>query len=502
MITDQELKLIEVLLDRDLSMESFSYFVKSFWSECDPSTLVWNWHIDYMCQTLEAISDDRIQHCYIAVPPGSGKSMIVSVLFPVWVWLKDPSKSFISTGHTMKLNQSFCERSLRLINSNRFKETFPNITIDPNAKAKASYKSLEGGSRNAMSFGSLTGSRANYILVDDPITVNGAKSKNERERVNEIFSNALQSRLNDPLKDHIIVIAQRTHVMDVVGVILDKKMNYQRIVIPMEYTGDKVINETLNLIDPRTKQGELLFPERFPREIVENFKLSMNKLDYITQYQQNPVASDGNFFDIQNIQYYSELPKTMKYYLSSDNAVSGKGDYNVVTVWGIDTNGDYYLADWFREKCRLLDQLGIDENNQLQAKGIIPFIDKYHPIYWYAENDNNFKAVEQVIRDKLRDMSRIISIKPISPNGANKEVKAQSFQLAMEQKRIYFPTFIDKEIVEELYDFPLGIHDDFVDASATFFRSNALIKPINKITPPSKSFDYHEDIDDNSSMYS
>lgn len=493
---------LELQLENELSKDSFSYFVKSFWEECDQSKLVWNWHIEYMCNTLEAVFADKIQHCYIAVPPGSGKSMIVSVMFPVWVWINDPTQSFISTGHTMKLNQSFCEKSLRLLNSPRFKETFPQIQIDPKAAAKASYREINGGSRNALSFGSLTGSRANYILVDDPITINGAKSKNERESVNEIFSNALQSRLNDPAKDHIIVIAQRTHVMDVVGVIHDKKMNYEEIVIPMEYTGDKIINKKLNLIDPRNTLGELLFPERFPQEIVDNFKKSMNKLDYITQYLQNPVASDGNFFDIENIQYYNVVPDNIKIYLSSDNAVSGKGDYNVVTVWGVDIKGDYYLLDWFREKCKLLDQLGIDDNNKLKSKGIIPFIDKYHPIYWYAENDNNFKAVEQVIRDKLREMRKMVSIKPISPNGANKEIKAQSFQLAVEQSKVYFPTYIDKALIEELHDFPLGVHDDFVDACATFFRANVLLKPQHEVKIVKKGFDYEPSDDDNLSLYS
>ena len=502
MMNIEFLKELRNKLTHDLCKESFHTFVQTFWEAADGTTFIDNWHIEYLCTTLEAIYKNTIQHCYIAVPPGSGKSMIVSVLFPVWVWINDPSQSFISTGHTMSLNTSFCEKSLRLLFNEDFMKIFPNIHIDPHSKAKASYRDISGGSRRALSFTSLTGSRANYILVDDPITVNGAKSKTERDKVNQIFTNALQSRLNDPKKDHIIVIAQRTHVDDIVGIIHEKNMNYAEVVIPMEYTGDKIINEKLQLIDPRNEEGELLFPIRFPKEVVDQFKISMNKTDYITQYLQNPIASDGNFFDITNIQYYNNIPANLKYYMSSDNAVSGNGDYNVLTVWGIDEKANYYLVDWFRQKCKIIDQLGIDLNtNQIKPKGAISFIKKYHPLIWYAENDNNFKAVEQTFKDKLREHNANIKILPVSPNGVNKEVKAQALQLGIEQKKVFFPTYIDQSIIEEINDFPLGKHDDFVDASATFFRANILSTPTKPIQQKPKTFDYEEEHDQGGSMY-
>lgn len=479
-------------LRADLCKDSLAYFIKEFWNEIDTSTLVWNWHMDYVCKALEAVSNNTIQHAYIAIPPGFSKSMIVSVLFPVWEWIKDPSKSFISTGHTMSLNTSFCEKSLRLLLSNKFIETFPDIVIDPKAKAKASYRNLDGGFRRAASFNNLTGYRANYILVDDPITVTGAKSKNERDKVNDVFSNALQSRINDPKVDHIIVIAQRTHVMDIVGVIKEKKMNYESFVIPMEYMGNKVINEKLNLIDPRSHDGELLFPLRFPQPIVDGYKKSMLKLDYITQYLQSPVANDGNYFLVDKINYYTDLPSNLKIYLSSDNAVSGVGDYNVVLVIGVDSLNNIYVIDYFRKKCKIIEQLGINENGSLCQKGIIPFIKKYKPIQFFAENDNNFKSIEPVFKDKMRQYGCTISIKPISPNGANKEVKAQAFQLAIEQGRVYFPSYISNDIINELHDFPLGVHDDFVDAISTFARSYTYVKPSTPTINIKQSMDYND----------
>ena len=483
---------LKLQLKRELCKSSFSYFVKEFWEIADGSTIVWNWHLDFVCTALEAVVKDEIQNLYIAIPPGSGKSMIVSVMYPVWVWLNDPLKSFLSTGHTMSLNTKFCEKSLRFMYQQEFMNMFPEIQMDPNAKAKASYRNLDGGYRYAASFGGLTGNRANYVLVDDPITVNDAKnSPSERNRVNDIFLNALQSRLNDPQKDHIICIMQRTHVDDIIGIIEEKGMNYDSVVIPMEYTGNKIINEKLQLVDPRDTNGQLMFPERFSEEVIKNYKTTMSKIDCITQYQETPIAQDGNLLNITRLNHYNVLPPNLKVYISTDNAITGNGDYNVITVWGIDNVGNYYLVDYFHEKCQLLDTLGLDQDDNLKPTGLLPFIKRYSPICMYPENDNAFKAIEPVIRQKMITKKIVTNIKPISTHGGNKEAKAQAFALAIEQGKVYIPTYLDTMLIDQMNHFPLAKSDDFVDSCANFFRSQQFYPTSLPERKGPKVFDYN-----------
>lgn len=54
-------------------------FVREAWHVLEPNAkLVWNWHLDAMCQHLEAVTDGRLNRLLINVPPGSSKSLLVS----------------------------------------------------------------------------------------------------------------------------------------------------------------------------------------------------------------------------------------------------------------------------------------------------------------------------------------------------------------------------------------------------------------------------------------
>ena len=69
-------------------------FVKRAWPLIEPSTpLVWNYHLDALCDHLEALLTGQLgkQNLFIAVPPGSMKSTIVSVCVPAWMWIREPS---------------------------------------------------------------------------------------------------------------------------------------------------------------------------------------------------------------------------------------------------------------------------------------------------------------------------------------------------------------------------------------------------------------------------
>jgi hypothetical protein len=62
-------------------------FVKEFWSVLEPNTtFIDNWHIHAICEHLEAVTDGRINRLLITVPPGSMKSLLVSVFWQAWEW--------------------------------------------------------------------------------------------------------------------------------------------------------------------------------------------------------------------------------------------------------------------------------------------------------------------------------------------------------------------------------------------------------------------------------
>ena len=67
---------------------SFPDFVRQAWPILEPTTpFLPNWHIDLVCEYLEAVTAGEIRRLVINLPPRYGKSLLVSVLWPVWEWI-------------------------------------------------------------------------------------------------------------------------------------------------------------------------------------------------------------------------------------------------------------------------------------------------------------------------------------------------------------------------------------------------------------------------------
>jgi hypothetical protein len=55
----------------------------------EPGTqYVHGWHIDAICEHLEAVSLGQIFNLLINMPPRHMKSLLVSVFWPTWQWIR------------------------------------------------------------------------------------------------------------------------------------------------------------------------------------------------------------------------------------------------------------------------------------------------------------------------------------------------------------------------------------------------------------------------------
>ena len=62
-------------------------YVRQAWHVVEPSTpYVHGWHIDAMCEHLEAVTAGEILNLLITVPPRHMKSLTVAVFGPTWHW--------------------------------------------------------------------------------------------------------------------------------------------------------------------------------------------------------------------------------------------------------------------------------------------------------------------------------------------------------------------------------------------------------------------------------
>lgn len=244
----------------------------------------------------------RIRDLLINVPPGSAKSRIISVCTPAWMWLHWPEwrAIFLSANPRVALRDSgYCRD---LIESEWYQESFrPDWQIRPDQNAVGLYRNTRGGFRQALGFlAKITGDRGDALFVDDPNDPEEAHSEPIRTGVNDRFTSTIYNRVNDLRTAVRIGIQQRVHEEDFSGHWL-KTGRPEHVCIPMLYEPRRYGAETdgipvetaIGWRDPRTEEGQLLDPVRFPGDVVEYEKTRLGSFGFAGQHQQRPAPAGG-----------------------------------------------------------------------------------------------------------------------------------------------------------------------------------------------------------------
>ncbi len=126
-------------IDGELAKREFREFVRLAWSQAEPAyPFLPNWHIDAIADHLQAVTEGQIQRLLINIPPGHAKSLMVSVLWPAWIWAREPKWRgiFCSYGAELAIRDSV--RCRAVITSPWYRETFQptwKLSGDQNVKS-------------------------------------------------------------------------------------------------------------------------------------------------------------------------------------------------------------------------------------------------------------------------------------------------------------------------------------------------------------------------------
>lgn len=271
-------------------------FVQEFWPVLEPNNrFIDNWHLHAICDHLEAVTDGRITRLLINVPPGSMKSLLVSVFWQAWEW--GPMGLSHLRIVTTAFNDGPVERDaakfLALIQSEKFQALWP-VKLKRDAIKVVENEAM--GDRRAVAFGSLTSQRGNRLVIDDPHSTTTAESDTDRNKTTRQFREGALNRLRDQTHDAIVVIMQRLHTDDMSGIIIKLKMGFVHLMLPMEFEPERACETCIGFKDPRTVAGELLDPARFPKETWEALKKATTAYAVAGQYQQRPAPREGGIF--------------------------------------------------------------------------------------------------------------------------------------------------------------------------------------------------------------
>ena len=459
-----------------------------------------NWHHKIICQYLERWAFGDIRRLMVFLPPGSGKSELVSRRLPAWIFGRNPNVGIMATSYAASLASDMNIDVQRIIDTELYREVFPDTYLS----GKNNRGSLVGSnaSRNRNDFeivnhsgyykcagvgGSITGKRYFYGIIDDPMRGRqDAESETIRNKTYNWYINDFYTRQLDFQKARILITLTRWHEDDLAGRLLKaaqadpKAEQWTVLKFPM------IAEEPLSEGDPR-QIGEPLWPWRYGDiEQVNQIKLTAGTYTWSSLYQQRPSPAGGSIFnrgwfgDPINVghgrsQFYPENPLDKVNFM--DRVVMSydctfkelkDNDFVVGQIWG-KKGGDFFLLDQSRDRRDIINTI----QNIRTLTGKWPLATAK-----LIEDKANGPAVITMLK---REIPGLIAIEP----HGSKVSRAMAVAPYVESGNVWLP--MPKyapwlhDLLEELAAFPSVKHDDQVDAMTQAI--NYLTSAANFILP-------------------
>lgn len=455
---------------------SLAQFIKATWHIVEPGTpLVWNWHIDAICQHLEAVTRGDLRRLLINIPPGHMKSLIVSVFWPAWEWIEHPAIRSLFCSYAMDLAIRDSVRCRDLVTSDWYRSNFDwfwdirdtHWRLREDQNLKSYFENSVKGFRFSMSVGGrATGFRGNKVVVDDPLNAKEQHSQVVRDECIFWWDKVMPTRLNDPRKGARVIIMQRLHEDDLSGHLV-RRGGYDHLCLPSEFDPDTASVTSIGWQDPRTERGELLFPEMFPASVLADLKVELGSDGFAGQHQQRPAPKEGAIFkDYWFAKRYKALPKFKEVWTIWDTALKAEeqNDETACIVVGLGEDGLLYILRVLHGRWETPDVAEFLAAQALWLRGL--YGDGYQGDY--VEDKVSGTTLMQYVRRTHPKLALI----PISVGREDKVARAKGVTPLCEAQRIVLPDFgiypearlWVEELLAQLTIFPVGKHDDMVDA--------------------------------------
>lgn len=384
------------------------------------------------------------------MPPGAAKSTYASILFPPWYLARYPNHTIIAASHTAELAEKWGRRVRNLLAEYA---VVLGVGLAPDSQAAGRWETSGGGEYFAAGVGgSITGRRADLVIIDDPVrSREDADSELIREKTWDWYKSDLYTRLKPG--GRIILIQTRWNEDDLAGRILQEMANggdrWEVVSLPAIAEANDILGRAI---------GEPLWPEWEDTEALERKRRTVGPREWSALYQQRPAPEEGDYFKREWLRPYiaSPDPHTMRVYGGSDYAVTQDGgDYTVHVVVGLDPEGRMYLLDLWRKQTASDDWI----------EAFCDLVTQWKPIGW-AEEQGQIKAGVGPFLDRRQRERKAYVARETFPTRGDKAVRAQSIRGRMALEGLYVPIHAPwyADLRSELLSFPAGKHDDQVDA--------------------------------------
>lgn len=356
---------------RELAGISLAWFVR-YRFEAEGRPLLWSWHLDCICEHLEAVTARQIRRLLINIPPRFLKSETVSQCWQAWMIGRDnsPRSSVVSASYAANLAARDSLKTLNLIRSPWFGRVFPKFKLGLSKETEVEWITTGGASRVAAgSGGPVTGQGGDHLTGDDLLKPQESNSQTIRDKINAWFGETFHTRLNDPKTGTKTIIGQRLHELDPFGYLLKQMKNpeaeqWTHLCLPLENVSGKAMVIRFGKFLKVRGANELLHPQRYgPRQVTEA-KVAM-QANYEGQYNQRPNKMEGGLLRPSLLVRVDKTPQAMirdwglTPYAYVDLAAKEKQrhkddpDYTVIELWARDQLQRKILLHVWRQQCSM-----------------------------------------------------------------------------------------------------------------------------------------------------
>lgn len=405
-------------------------------------------HIRIMCDKITSfLNDPDKRGLMVSMPPRHMKSVTISNALPIWYISNNPQKEVIMASYALSLARDNLRAARALLDEPLHKRVWPNQELQVDATDSLQFIGKANGRPNIVASGTLggiTGKGADLFIIDDPVKdALQADSQTYRTRLYEWFKMVAVSRLSPGGK--IILVSTRWHHEDLQGQILRDNPE-----------GWDVLN-----FPAISDDGRALWPERYDITRLEQIRRELGSRAFEAQYQGRPHAAEGGFFKLSWLRTgppMSEKANRVRYW---DKAATHDGGDYTVGVLMASEHGQYCIEDVVRLQGSPKE---VQDTVQRTAEkdGV--------KVRIMLEQEPGSSGVD-IIDHWARNILRGYSFRGEKVTGS-KEVRADPMASAWENGNLWMvEARWNRDYRDELAQFPLGAHDDQVDASSGAFRA-------------------------------
>lgn len=416
--------------------------------------------------------DTAVPNLLISTPPGAGKTELVSILFPTFIFAHDPKAHVIALANSDSLARMASGNVLRLVQQSDFQERWP-LSLEKATEQQWTISGNDGrpSMHSAGISGQLTGQRADFLIWDDLLkSQSEAYSETIRERVWSDFSSAAETRLLPHGK--IIGIQTRWHLDDPIGRLLRRAQEDRRarqfiyLSLAAWNSGDDSF-----VFDTRTREKKFYpkykslaskahQPYSFSRKQLEGKRADLGPSRWSALYMQNPLTAEDQLFppecwrSIESIDV-SDIAHIVTAW-DCASKTGAKHDYSANVVVASLQSGGFVVLDVWKGRASFaeLPQIAIQRYASLWKRyGHFPLL--------VVEDANAGTQLLQLVEYEYPELPHLAA-KPVHA----KIIRAEGVTPFTRGGLVALPKEAEwrTDFISELANFPVGQHDDVVDA--------------------------------------